>query len=393
MIIAKPIAKTFYDVCIIHLADARFYPFFHRQAQSLAEKGYKVALVSWEREPGQGDPQWPGIDVYPIYIHSDSIRGKWFFIRYFFSLIAVLFRLKARLYEAVDPPALIPARIAAWLCGGRYNYFSLEYFQGIEQLAAKPVMRRIWRLLERVGIAKARNVAAVCKTTEQLLKRDYGLARTAAVLNVPERRDYAAAADGRLRRRIGISEQTPLVIYKGEIADNRGLLPFVAAMGPFEPLHFALVGSGAYRDRLGSEAQQRGLGRRIHFFEPVHSGEFVYYIKDANLGHVMHEAAGLNMAITLPSKLFDYLNAGIPVIASDGPEMSAIVREWDLGWVVSTASVESITQAIKAFLSALPDLEKYRKNCTAAARQYCWENEKKVYLEFIEEALAQDTPQ
>jgi glycosyltransferase involved in cell wall biosynthesis len=387
MIIAKPITNTNYDVCIIHLADARFYPFFHRQAASLKEKGYNVALVSWERNPGEGDPKWPGIDVYPIFIRSDSIRGKWFFIRYFFSLIVVLYRLKARLYEAVDPPALLPARLAAWLHGSRYNYFSLEYFQGIEQLSAKPVMRRIWQLLERLGIAKARNVAAVCKTTEQLLKRDFGLLRTATVLNVPGRRDYAAAADGRLRRRVGISAQTPLVIYKGEIAENRGLLPFVAAMEPFEPLHFVLVGSGAYQDRLGREAQQRGLDKRTHFIEPVQSSEFVYYLKDANVGHAIHEAAGINMTITLPSKLFDYINAGIPVIASDGPEMSAIVREWDVGWVVSAASVESIRQAIKAFLSALPDLEKYRKNCAKAAQRYCWENEKKVYLEFIEEAM------
>jgi glycosyltransferase involved in cell wall biosynthesis len=302
-------------------------------------------------------------------------------------LIFVLIRLKARLYEAVDPAALIPARFAAWLCGSRYNYFSLEYFQGIEQLTAKPVMRRIWQILERHGIAKARNVAAVCKTTEQLLKRDYGLTRTAAVLNVPDRRDYAAAADGRLRRRIGVSEQTPLVVYKGEIAENRGLLPFAAAMGPFESLHFALVGSGEYRDRLDREAKQRGMDKRIHFIEPVQSSEFVYYLKDANLGHAIHEAAGINMTITLPSKLFDYINAGIPVIAGDGPEMASIVREWGLGWVVSAASVESIRQAIKDFLTAMPNLEKYRENCARAARQYCWENEKKVYLEYIEEAM------
>lgn len=387
MIISKPISRIPYDVCIIHLADARFYPFFHRQAEALREKGYKVALVSWERNPGEGDPTWPGIDVYPIFIHSDSIRGKWFFIRYFFSLIVVLCRLKARLYQAVDPPALLPARLASWLHGSRYNYFSLEYFQGIEQLSAKPVMRRIWQLLERLGIAKARNVAAVCKTTEQLLRRDFGLLRTAAVLNVPGRGDYAAAADGRLRRRVGISGQTPLVIYKGEITENRGLLPFIAAMEQFEPLHFALVGSGAYRERLGREAEQRNLAKRIHFFEPVQSSEFVYYLKDANMGHAIHEAAGINMTITLPSKLFDYINAGIPVIASDGPEMSAIVREWDVGWVVSAASVESIRQAIKAFLSALPDCEKYRKNCAKAAQHFCWENEKKVYLEFIKEAM------
>ncbi|HUI91828.1 MAG TPA: glycosyltransferase [Chitinivibrionales bacterium] len=387
MIVYKPIAKTTYDVCIIHLADARFYPFFHRQAQALTENGYKVALVSWERNPGEADPQWPGIDVYPICIRSDSIRGKWYFIRYFFSLTVVLCRLKARLYEAVDPLALLPARLAARRQKSRYNYFSLEYFQGIEQLVAKPIMRLIWRSVERFGVARARNVAAVCKTTEQLLRRDFGLLRTSVVLNVPARLDYAAAADGRLRRRIGIPPQTPLVIYKGEISENRGLLPFIAAMDQFEPLHFVLVGGGIYQERLGREAKQRGLDKRIHFINPVPSNEFVHYLKDANAGHAIHEAVGVNMTITLPSKLFDYINAGIPVFTGDGPEMSRIVKEWDVGWVVSGADVESIRQAIKKFLLSLSDAEKFRKNCARAAQKYCWENEKKSYLQFIEEAM------
>ncbi len=383
----KPIPRAPYDVCIVHLADARYYPFFHRQASALAEKGYRVALVSWESRRGQGDPAWPWIDTFPITIRASSIRGKLFFIRYFFSLIFVLLRLKARLYEAVDPPALLPARIAAACHRTRYNYFSLEYFQGVDQLAAKPVMRRVWHLLERAGIARARNVAAVCNTTERLLARDFSLSRTATILNVPNRSDYAAAPDGRLRRRLGIGAGTPLVIYKGEIAENRGLLPLLRAMEPLPSLHFVLVGAGGYREHLAAEAARLGLPSRVHLLDPVKSDEFAHYLKDADLGQVIHETRGLNMTITLPSKLFDYVNAGIPVIASDGPEISRIVRQWKLGWVVSPSSVESIREALAGFLAVFPDLAAYKKNCLAAAEKFCWENEKKVYLDFIKEAM------
>jgi glycosyltransferase involved in cell wall biosynthesis len=387
MLVSKPISRNRYDVCIVHLADARFYPFFHRQASALVEKGYRVALVSWEGRRGQGDPAWPGIDTYPITIEAGSIRGKIFFLRYFFSLLAVLLRLKARLYEAVDPPALVPARIAAGLHRARYNYFSLEYFQGVDQLVAKPVMRRVWFMLERLGIAQAENVAAVCNTTERFLRRDYGLSHTATILNVPNRSDYAAAPDGRLRRLLGIPADLPLVIYKGEIAENRGLLPLVCAMEPLSPLHFALVGAGEYKETLRSEAARRGLSARVHFADPVTSDEFVYYLKDAQLGQVIHETRGINMTVTLPSKLFDYVNAGIPVIASDGPEISRVVREWKLGWVVSPSSVESIRTALAEFLAVFPELAAYRANCRAAAERFCWENEKKIYVDFMEKAI------
>ncbi len=387
MIVAKPISRIPYDVCIIHLADARFYPFFYRQAMALAEKGFRVALVSWEGSRGDGDPAWPGIDTYPITIEAPAIRGKLFFIRYFFSLTVVLLKLKALLYEAVDPPALVPARIAAAFHKTRYNYFSLEYFKGVDQLVHKPLMRRVWAALEAIGIARARNVAAVCETTERLLKRDYSLSKTATILNVPARSEYAAQPDGRLRRRIGLNPETPLVIYKGEIAENRGLLPFVRAMEPLMQLHFAMVGAGEYRNKISDEVSRLSLASRVHFVDPVKSDEFVYYLKDANLGQVIHETTGINMTITLPSKLFDYINAGIPVIASDGPEISRVVREWNVGWVVSPSSVNSIRGALADFLAALPNLESFRASCAAAATRFCWDREKKAYLHFMEDAM------
>ena len=320
-----------YDVCIIHLADARFYPFFHRQAQALLEKNLRVALVSWEGARGTGDPKWPGVDVYPIFIPGKTINGKLFFIRYFFLLLFVLVKLRARLYEAVDPPTLLPVRIAAFFHGARYNYFSLEFFQGVDQVVSRPVVRWVWYLLERVGIRRAQNVAAVCETTERFLKDEFRLTSTATILNVPAVSEYAGAGDGRLRKRLGLQPGTPLVVYKGEIADNRGLVPFVNALRPFSALHFACIGNGAFRGTIERVAQDAGCAGRVHFLEQVPSDEFLHYLKDADLGHVIHESRGVNMMVTLPSRLFDYLHAGIPVIASDGPEISRIVRQWNVG--------------------------------------------------------------
>jgi glycosyltransferase involved in cell wall biosynthesis len=387
MAIFKKIASKKYDVCIIHLADARFYPFFHRQAAALAEKNFSVALVSWEGRRGEGDVEWPGIDVYPIFIPGKTINGKLFFVRYFFSLLFVLLRLRARLYEAVDPPTLIPARIAAFFHGSRYNYFSLEFFQGVDQVVSRPVVRWVWYLLERIGIRHAQNVAAVCETTERFLKEEYRLTSTATVLNVPSIAEYAGTGDGRLRRRLGLQPGIPLVVYKGEIADNRGLLPFVKALQPFDAVHFACIGSGAFRKAIERAAGDAGCAGRVHFCDPVPSNEFVHYLKDADLGQVIHEGRGVNMMVTLPSKLFDYLHAGIPVIASDGPEISRIVRQWNVGWVVSPSSIESIQKAISEFLAAFPGHDDMKKNCAAAAEQFSWEKEKFRYISYIEKAF------
>jgi glycosyltransferase involved in cell wall biosynthesis len=388
MIVYKKIPKDTYDVCIIHLADARFYPFFKRQAETLCDRGYKVALVSWENKKGNGDPHWPKIDVYPICISSKQIKGKIFFIKYFFCLTYVLLKLKARLYEAVDPPALIPALISSFYHKTSYNYFSLEYFKGIEQLVKKPVIRFIWTTIERIGILGAKNVAAVCDTTKMLLKKDYKIKNTFTILNVPKKSEYNIYVEnGFLRKKIGITNKIPVIIYKGEITFNRGLLPFVNSLLFFDIIHFVILGDGILRQRLIDEVKRFNLTKRVHFLEPVSSDCFVNYLKDANAGILLHENNSINMRITLPSRLFDYIHAKIPIIASKGEEVSPIIEKYNIGWLVDGCEKKSLTEALNQFMLNFNNLDKYKKNCQIAANDFCWEKESEKYLLYIENAI------
>jgi glycosyltransferase involved in cell wall biosynthesis len=257
----------------------------------------------------------------------------------------------------------------------------------VDSIVGRPLIRFLWYCVERFSIRGAAAVAAVCDTTRQFLQEEYGLASTTTVLNVPAAQEYESGGRPLLRSALGLPGTTPIVIYKGDIAANRGLLTFIKAMTPFDSLHFALIGTGPLTGELSSLAESLGLGKRVHFLGRISSGDFASYIGDADAGQVIHETRGVNMMVTLPSKLFDYIHASVPVIASDGPEIARIVRTWDIGWVVNPASQKSIEEAIAGFCAAFPDLSRYKANCRRAARQFCWENEKKQYLDFIGTSL------
>jgi glycosyltransferase involved in cell wall biosynthesis len=119
----------------------------------------------------------------------------------------------------------------------------------------------------------------------------------------------------------------------------------------------------------------------------VPPSEFGAFLADADLGHAIHENTGLNMTITLPSKVFDYMHAGVPVICGNGPEVSRIVTENRIGWSVDPEEPTSLARGVSAFLNARPGLGEYRRRCRELAAKYCWEVEAEKYVRFTEQAL------
>jgi glycosyltransferase involved in cell wall biosynthesis len=74
--------------------------------------------------------------------------------------------------------------------------------------------------------------------------------------------------------------------------------------------------------------------------------------------------------------LFDYLHACIPVLASDLPEVAAIVREHNAGVVVPRVDPASITEAVRALQADPPRHAALRRNATFAALALDGEGEK-----------------
>lgn len=378
-----------YDVCILHLADARFYPLFQRQAFALRDAGFRIALVSWEGSPGEGQPDWPGIDVIPITLPAASFSGKRFFLSYLVCLTRLLLRTKARLYQAVDPITLPSARVAARWHGTRYNYYSLEYFQGTDQLVGRPLTRWVWYHMERFGLRAARNTGVVCRSTAERLAQRFHIGTPHVVRNVPPAKDYAGLpAASRLRAELALPDDCRLAVFKGDIAESRGLEPFVRAQLKTDRVHLALIGDGPFREELASGAAELGLTDRVHFVGRVPPSDFPALLAGADLGHVIHENVGTNLPLTLPSKVFDYMHAGLPMISGNQGEMAELVRVNDIGWVTNPDSQESVDHAVQEFAKMPPEaLAEMGRRARTAAQQYCWEIERVAYVAYVKEAL------
>jgi len=96
--------------------------------------------------------------------------------------------------------------------------------------------------------------------------------------------------------------------------------------------------------------RRRGLGDRVRFFGPIPNDELLYYTASADVGLCVIRGQSLSYRWSMPNKLFEYMMAGIPVVASDFEEMGRVVREEGVGTVCNPDDPQSIAAAVRAII-------------------------------------------
>jgi hypothetical protein len=105
----------------------------------------------------------------------------------------------------------------------------------------------------------------------------------------------------------------------------------------------------------------------------------------ADIGLSLDKPLNINYEYSLPNKLFDYIQAGIAVLASDLVEVATIVKEYQVGEVLAQHNPQFIANQIQSMLADRHQLDRYRANAVKAAETLCWEHEKVILEGFINE--------
>jgi glycosyltransferase involved in cell wall biosynthesis len=162
-------------------------------------------------------------------------------------------------------------------------------------------------------------------------------------------------SDTLTREEIGIGDGDFLVTYVGTIGMAHGLENVLdaAAMTEEEPIHYLLVGEGAEKSRLEAEAGRRGL-RNVTFLGSRPRGDIpgILATSDAVVVHLKDDPL---FDTVIPSKIFEAMAAGVPIVLAVRGESARIVSGSGAGVVVEPGSPEELVQAIRKLRSD-PDL-------------------------------------
>lgn len=302
------------------------------------------------------------------------------------TLAPVLVDLRPDVIHANDVNMLGPAHEAArrlraaghrvaWLYDAHEHVRSVDW--GGERVSAA------YRSLEDELIGRADAVVTVADDIATTLRREHGLAETPLVVrNVPVAERPEAGHVG-VRRTIGLDDGVPLLVYSGYLAPERGVDTAVRALADLPGVHLVCVtsGKGGLYDVLVAEAERLGVSDRLHFAPYVGPAYITDYFRTADVG-IITSHHHPNYEASMPSKLSEYLHAGLPLVVSDLRVNGAFVREHGIGEVFVAEDDASFAKSVSAVLG---DLERYRAAITDdVLDELSWEHQVQGLLDAYE---------
>ncbi len=289
-----------------------------------------------------------------------------------FNLILFFYLLKAPVDIIVsnDLDTLLACSLASKIRRKKLVFDSHELFTELPELVSRPFVRSIWKLNEKLLLPGVKFGYTVSKPIQDYYKNKY-------------RKDFLLVRNASMFRREQGFRYIPenlVIIYQGFINVGRGLELMLNTLHLLSNVNLWIVGGGEIVSELKELAKNLHVEKQVVFWGRVRLEELAEITSQAHIGISLEEDLGLNYRYALPNKLFDYIQARIPVIVSDLPEMKLLVTDYKIGCVLEERTPDSLAAIIKNLQSDLKSQEEIFKNLEFAARELCWQKEEEKII-------------
>jgi glycosyltransferase involved in cell wall biosynthesis len=374
-------------VCILSsVHDALDNRLFYREARSLHCAGHEVTVIAIHSRDEVKD----GIRIVAL-----PRVARWRRPLLWFSMLRKAVATSADVYHFHDPELLVVTPWLRWITGKPTIYDVHEvYADFIRVKDYLPLWVRypiawVFHWLEPL---LARLQSALIFSDDQIAAQFAGVHLPKATLfNFPARSfvDQALAATQQ------VEERGPVVLYLGGLERNRGsglmIEAFARVLAEFPEARLLHVGHMAPPD-LGEEVradiEARGMEQAVTLAGRVPFEQIGEYLKRAAVGWVTWQPVPKNQK-NIPTKLFEYMAYGLPVVSSDLPSTRPFVQDGRTGYVVTADNPSAHAQAILQLLRQ-PELAAAmgRRGQSLVQSMYNWEEMEMRLLALYEEVLS-----
>ena len=351
---------------------------------SLQSYGYDVLLIGCIKK-GRAPLKRP----YQTFRFNLFFKKRFvFYLEYNLRLLFVLLFKRKDILLCNDTDALLANFIASKLCRVPLVFDAHELFPELPELVERPRVKRVWEKIEDLVFPHLKNSYTVCESIAEYYKQKYGITM-GVVRNIPNKETTSAQIDNSQKRITDLlpsAEGKKLLLYQGAVNVGRGVEWLINAMPYLDNCVLCICGDGDLLQKMQTLAKEKQLEDRVIFTGRLPFEELNQYTALADLGFVLLENMGLSYYYSLPNRIFDYMKYGVPVLASNFPEIALIVETYQTGKLISHYEPEYLAKIILEMLKEWEDKSTYQNRLNELSKEFCWENEEKIMLEIVGKA-------
>lgn len=330
-----------------------------RVCQSLHKWGFDVLLVG---------RAWPRIPMPPRDYSCKRLKHLFnrkflFYAEYNIRLFFFLLSHKADILLANDLDTLPANFFISKIKRSKLIFDSHEYFPETPEVYQRRFVRNSWLFIEKMMIGGCDQYYTVSGKLADIYQQKYNI-RFNVIRNLPV-----------TMPEIINNSNSRIIIYQGSINVGRGLELMLQTMLLLPDAILVVAGDGPELKKLKEIANSLNVLERVQFTGTLLPDRLRELTRKAAVGISIEDAVGQSYFVALPNKLFDYIQAGVPVLTSDLPEMADIIKNYQVGMVLEERTPEGLASVLQLMLNDEVKRNFWKENIASARQELCWEKE------------------
>ncbi len=338
--------------------------------KSLKQKGYSVKVVSFDWLTEGFKTKKGEISVYKL--HKGFLSLTYYF-KFAFLMKYHLLISKVDYIFAEDIYTLPFVVVFGKIKKAKIYYDSRELFGYLAGLKKRKVVQQLLRWIEKICINKVDKIITTGEMDAKFLEKEYSVKNTVVIRNLPIFKIIDKPFD--FRKFYHLNKSQKIILYQGVILHGRGLRIIFDVIKDFKDCVLIIIGGGEHKKFYEQLAVEKNISDKVIFMGKIDQKDLFEYTAGADVGLALIENISLSYYYALPNKMFEYILTGVPVLASNFPQMKQVIDEFKVGLYVDPENLEEVSSALRKLLYDTEFINQVKNKSKSAAEELNWDKE------------------
>jgi glycosyltransferase involved in cell wall biosynthesis len=307
---------------------------------------------------------------------------SFFFYFKFYSLLKLhLLSKKFDIIFAEDLYCLPVCVVIGKIKKAKIIYDCRELFGFLAGLKNKKLVQKFWSSIEKLFIKKANLILTTGEMDSEFIRSQYHITNDLVIRNLPLYRKADSPFD--YYSVLNIDKSKKILLYQGVVLHGRGLKMIFGLLQTTNDFVLVIAGGGEMLSFYRDLAEKLQITDKVFFIGKIPQEKLINYTAGAFVGLSLIENISLSYYYALPNKLFEYIMAEVPVIATDLPQMKKIIDDFNVGLTIKENDIEQLKQFLNELINDDSYYNQLKLNCRIASQTLNWEKEIKRLIDII----------